>query len=345
MSKIVKVQVPDGRVIKVEGPDDATDEQFIEQGRILYAQMLPNGSETPAAAESSLRGAMPPPGDPAILAAQAARYPTAAEQGGLRGQAVQNSLIRGFAEEGRNNNRALFNAMRDPMDTANHPERQIITGMDDPSVALISAAIPGGAATETMGIGQAAKESPLVAALRKLIPSKARAGANLDLIRAALADKSPDLSNAYSAVQRGKELTLAGHGPVSTGMKVLDEAMQPATFDAMGTPLTVNPPSIKYPQSFDMASAAKSLAANESGQMTNMMQGQVKQFARALQEGNRALAAENGLGPVFDQAMKEYRHAKSLEEAAAITKKWAVKGAIGLLLAGQGARLVNDLRK
>lgn len=38
MSKIVKIQAPDGSIIKVEGPDNATDEQFIQEGIRLYGQ-------------------------------------------------------------------------------------------------------------------------------------------------------------------------------------------------------------------------------------------------------------------------------------------------------------------
>lgn len=36
MTKIKKVQAPDGTIIKVEGPDDAPDEQFIQEGIRLY---------------------------------------------------------------------------------------------------------------------------------------------------------------------------------------------------------------------------------------------------------------------------------------------------------------------
>lgn len=38
--KVVKIQAPDGTVVKVEGPDDATDQDFIEQGQLLYEQNL-----------------------------------------------------------------------------------------------------------------------------------------------------------------------------------------------------------------------------------------------------------------------------------------------------------------
>jgi len=202
--------------------------------------------------------------------------------------------------------------------------------------SLVGAAIPGGAATEGMGLLEGIKNSPLVSAISSLIPSKARAGANLEAIRDALQNKAPDLSQAYNTVQRAKELSLAGHGPISTGMNVLDQAMQPATLDAMGTPITVNPSQIKYPQSFDMASAAKNAASGELQGMTGMMQAQVKQFASALQQGNRQLATENGLGGLFDEAMKEYRQAKTLEDATKIAVNWGKKAAIVSALAGLG---------
>ncbi len=41
MTKIKKIQAPDGTIIKVEGPDDATDEQFIQEGMRLYGEQAP----------------------------------------------------------------------------------------------------------------------------------------------------------------------------------------------------------------------------------------------------------------------------------------------------------------
>lgn len=263
----------------------------------------------------------------AILAQQAAKYPTAAEQGGKPG-AIATPLDyqgpMGFLAH-------LGHAMTDTAPGA-------MTGMNTPEVALLAAATPGG---KWEGLGSALANSPaanLAAAIKeRIFPSSKHAGQAFDVLKEAAANEAPDLSKAFKAVLRGKELTASGHGPISEGMKTLYEALQPAQFDAMGTPLTVDPAQIKYPQSFDMASAAKKLAYEETNRMTGMMQHQVTEFARALQEANRNVAIKLGMGDLFDRAMAEYSRAEILRDATGIAKRYLAKAALAAALGSAGA--------
>lgn len=193
---------------------------------------------------------------------------------------------------------------------------------------LASAELPNAVA----GAGQAI--SPLVRALGEAFPSADRAGANLNQVRQAAATVPVDLSNANNVIDRASELRDTGHGPLSAGMRKLIAAQQPTTGDFAGTPVTMQPDPINYPESFDFASAAKKLASRERQAQTGMMQAQVKQFAGALQDANRAAATQVGMGDLFDSAMKEYSQAKSLENAMTVAKKYAVRAAIGAGLYG-----------
>src|ERR1051325_6663598 len=165
--------------------------------------------------------------------------------------------------------------------------------------------------------------------IKSAIPSTTRADIAFDKIRTAAKDVPVDLQDAYKVIQRAKELEASAHGPISLGMTKVEQALQPMRVGEEG--LVVNPPAMKYPQSFDIASAAKSPSVLEKTGQTGMMQAQVKEFAKALQTANREAAAKVGMGDVFDQAMKEYHQGKNLEDAMAVAKKYAIRTALGLV--------------
>lgn len=189
-------------------------------------------------------------------------------------------------------------------------------------------------ASELPNAIEGAITSPMAKALMGAIPSADRAGANLNTIRQAAANVPVDLTDANTIIGRAEQLRDTGHGPLSAGMRKMVAAQQPQVGSFAGTQVTMAPDPILYPESFDFASAAKKLASRERQAQTGMMQGQVKQFAGALQDANRAAADQVGMGPLFDSAMKEYSQAKTLENAVKIAKKYAVRAAIGGALYG-----------
>ncbi len=64
-----------------------------------------------------------------------------------------------------------------------------------------------------------------------------------------------------------------------------------------------------------------------------MMRGQVKQFAKALQDSNREAAVKLGMGEEFDSAMREYRLASmkdsTIDALAKALKNRTIQAAVG----------------
>lgn len=189
------------------------------------------------------------------------------------------------------------------------------------------------------------KQAPLLAPLRGLIPSTESAGAKFNIVREAAKDVAVNTEEPYKIIQRAKELEATGHGPLSPGMTKLETALQPARLNVGGAEVLVNPPPITYPTSFDFASAAKNPSVLEKTSQSGMMSGQVKQFAGALQDANREAAAKVGMGQMFDEAMKEYSQAKSIEDAGQVLKKYGSIAAATAALGAVGYKAVSFLKE
>ena len=157
--------------------------------------------------------------------------------------------------------------------------------------------------------------------IKKKIPSAARAGAKLDVVKGAAGDIPIDLTEAQIPVERAQELRQRG----SSMPKVLND------FRRNRNALTGSPEfadQMTYTEGRDFASNAGRLSADETSRMTPPMQAQVSQFAKAMKAANREAAEKVGMGELYDEAMKEYRQAKTIEDATDVLKKWAVKAAI-----------------
>ncbi len=186
MSKIVKVQAPDGTIIKVEGPDDASDADFIQQGAALYQQQQQVKSRQTASTAEFEKN--------------------------------QPSLVGGFLSEAKQNAGKLLNVLGNTAPGA-------ATGMDSPAVQFLAAATPGGAATKGMGLADAFTQSPAaqaVKAVRGLIPSAGNAGAKFEQVLAAAKDVPIDTGPADKIVSRAEELRQRG----STLPKVLRDYLK-----------------------------------------------------------------------------------------------------------------------
>ena len=202
--KIKKVQFPDGVVRNIEGPDDASDEQFIQQAQVLYAQLRPGGTETPAALEVRNRAQPPSYVDPMdqVRRNQAAQFPTAAEHGGRRGSPVEMGRLGGFAEEGRRQAGKLFNALSN---TA--PGAQTM-GMDSPEGQWLGSGIPTGAGTTGLRLGEAFRQGPLPSAIRGTasalkIPERLLTGAAESRVRAARPQAAPNIPLSLGQAAEG----------------------------------------------------------------------------------------------------------------------------------------------
>ena len=220
------------------------------------------------------------------------------------------------------------------------------TGMEDPAVALLSAAIPGGARTAGMGLAAAAKSSPAIEAIQKVIrklPSTVRAGATLQKVMDAAKNVPVDLTKADAIVARAKQLEARGSSPMPRVMKKYVESQKTVTAKFGGQKVQMQPQPMTYEVGRDFASNAGAQSVKEMTGMNAPMKAQVKQFAKALSEANREAAVKAGMGDLYDQGIKQYRQAKSLQAKTAIIKRYSIRAALLAGGAGLSAKLIRDL--
>ncbi len=164
--------------------------------------------------------------------------------------------------------------------------------------------------------------SKLASALASKLPSKTAAGAKFATVMQGAKDIPIDTTQVGNAVLRADELAKTG----SSLPKVLRDYMKyPAGQD------------MPYEVGRDFAVKSGALSAIEKEAIDRPMARQLAKFADALKEANRGAAEQAGLGSVYDAAIKEYRQASTIANAAEIAKKWAVRAAIagGLGAAGK----------
>ncbi len=185
-----------------------------------------------------------------------------------------------------------------------------------------------GAGQFLMSTPVAAAELGLAKGAVRAIPSAKRAGTALEEIKTKAGGIPVDTAKAQEVVARARELEQTG----SSMPKVLNQ------FERRTSPEALSAYPVGYPESFDFASNAKKLSAADKLASNPPMAAQVERFAKALQTANRDVAESIGMGKQFDAAMKEYRQAMQIKDAADMLKKHWIKGAIGLGVAGEIAK-------
>ncbi len=169
-------------------------------------------------------------------------------------------------------------------------------------------------------------------AVGNALPSTERAGQKFSQVAKAAGDIPIDTSKADSVLERVKELRQRG----STMPKVTrdyEKARKPGDFMGM----SVDAPPMTYNEGRDFATNAGRLSVRESQAANPQMQSQVSQFAQALKAANRKAAESVGMENLYDQAIKEYHQAKSMQEAGDIIKKWSVRALLGGAVTGAAA--------
>lgn len=175
------------------------------------------------------------------------------------------------------------------------------------------------------GAGMAAPLIPAaVQGIRNAIPSADRAAANFQTIMGAAKNQPLNLSAADDIALRGRELggTSGMPGRGATLPKVLRDYIRHREAG----------PSMTYEVGRDFQSNAGALSAAENAVTNRKMKMIVGEFAEAMKSSNREAAAKLGFGDLFDSAMKEYRQAKTISEAATIAKKYGERVALGVAL-------------
>lgn len=267
----------------------------------------------------------------AILQQQAAKYPTSAEAGGVPGAAMQPSAGNILSRFGSPDDQpeSMWDKTKRGLSLALNTAPGTSTGVDPASQAFISAAVPGGPATEGMGLVQALKQSPIASALsglkNKIYPSESY----IEGIRSSSSSKFNRLADALNK----KPIDTAIADPLVEKAQALNQTTKstiPApirgymNFDEAPT----------YEQGRMWASRSGQLSQREAAMTDKAMQRVLSQFGKAMDSANRDAAASEGLGEVYDQAMKEWSVASTAAEKAAIYQKWLKRAAMTALLSG-----------
>lgn len=182
-----------------------------------------------------------------------------------------------------------------------------------------------GAAQGAGALAAGAAIDPAIRAVNAVLPNAARAGANLDRIRAAAKSEPNDIAAAAKEAARSKELNQ------TTG------ATLPPVIRAFIRNHVDSGSPLMYPEGFDIASQAGQYMANATKAMKaklGMQWAQIGKFTDAIKTANRDTAERVGMGDLYDQAMKEYRQAKTIEHAKEVLGKWTTRA---IIAAGLGA--------
>ena len=324
MSRVFHVTAPDGHTLEITGPPDATEEQAIAQAQAQYKP-----SSSPA-------GTLAYKQETARQQFNAnAPIPTAVT--GLQNlgeSAVESakSILKGLAQNvgAEPVNMTKLGQPRPPGPSLTDLVKGAYRGIVEPVVnygSNLLAGDPDAAAreggrilTQTAPAVFGAKEL-IVNPILDSIPSTTRAGKNFQSVMSKAKDVPIDTSTASDILARAQELRQRG----ATMPKVMNDFAKAQKPDALGNPAAP----LTYEAGRDFASNAGRLSARESMAANPQMQRQVAMFSQAMKEANRGAAESVGMGDLYDSAMKEYRQAKTISEAADTIKKWAVRAAIG----------------
>ncbi len=179
--------------------------------------------------------------------------------------------------------------------------------------ALIGGALPVAAKVTSGAISK----------LRSMMSTEP-AASKFEQVMAKAKDVPLNTAEAEKAVLRAEELLQRG----STMPKVIRD------FIKSDKPMT-------YEVGRDFASNASGLSSREATALNSKMHRQVSTFAAALKDANREAAASVGMEDVYDAAMKEYRQAKTLQDAAEVLKKWGGRALAVAALGAAGAKGVS----
>jgi len=160
--------------------------------------------------------------------------------------------------------------------------------------------------------------------LTEAIPSAEYGGKLFNELNTTLANTPVPLKNALQPLQRAVEIGGRGSTLPKSVSDLLTRSESP-----LGT-------SMSFPEARDYQGALSDLSASDKLAMNGRMRGAVAQLNKGLYGDIRAAASTspdvNGLGnggDVFDSAMKNYRQASQLKQAAKTVGKYAI-GAGGL---------------
>jgi len=136
----------------------------------------------------------------------------------------------------------------------------------------------------------------------RMIPRAGRAGETLNAVAKVAGDVPADTSKIAPIIRRAVELKEHGAGTLPPPLRMFEK-----NYVRPNAPITFN-------EMRDFGSTSGRLSAKAQKAMSPLMKGQLKQFAGAVDEANRAAAESVGQGEKYAQGINEYRRAMKMRD-------------------------------
>lgn len=311
MPKQYQVQAPDGKVITLEGPEGATDEEVIAQAQLLYKPEPSSPADTRTAGQVALDQLK----NVATGIPQAITGIPSGIGAALSGNAMD--LLRGIG------------STLSPVTTSLQGAGALIAPNTIPAPSREQFEQAAQAAGANLGGLLLAKGAP--AAIGK-IPTTEAAAAKFQQVMNVAGNVPVDITQALQIARDAAQLRQYGHPPPAAALRALEKLAGPTNM----------PNTLTYSVTKKVAEAAGAQSAREITALNTQQQAKVGQFYDALKSANRDAAAKVGMGQLYDEAMKEYRQAKTLEDVSKFAVKWGRNTVFAALL-GSGAKAGANL--
>lgn len=152
---------------------------------------------------------------------------------------------------------------------------------------------------------------------KAVLPNAARAGAKFQQVMKAAKDVPIDTSRVGDAALRIAQLSERG----GSMPKVVRDFLKRSTDPKKGD--------LAYGEARDFYSNITKLSADEFQRLNKVMKREVITLRLALHDSLIRAADTVGEGQKYQSAVKEFAQAARLREFADMTKKWAIRGAVG----------------
>ena len=182
-----------------------------------------------------------------------------------------------------------------------------------------------------------------------LIPNAKRAGANIQIVETAARGIPIDTSALPEIVNRARQLAKAGNRMPSVMSKTANAVQNPAATTLQGEPYIpfAQDPMAEpvVPSARDLGSSAGKLSAMEKAVTKGPMKAQVAKLAKALSDANRDVAAQVGMGDIYDQAITEYRQAMKMSNLWEGMRSIAKRRGVQAVGAGLGLGVAEEIAR
>jgi len=166
-------------------------------------------------------------------------------------------------------------------------------------------------------------------------PRLGRAGAALNEVTRDIGHLPVDTANIDPVAARALELKEHGGGNLPPPLQAYTRMLRKPPIGTSGGAPT-------FATMRDFGSTAGRLSAQDRAAASPLMKGQLKQFAKAVDEANRSTASAAGQGEKYSNAMREYRQASKLRDYGKTAAGLGATALIGYKLKHLYDQLLNS---